>query len=150
MRFLTRAGVLNTHPGLAAVRTLYRIDESLDAIALAEEALSASGALERQHVSAAEATQLGPGEFFYKGEGGCVHIGTNKTGLKGVSPHSSGFQAFLLATVPASTWAHSPPPRKPPWRTTKVRRVRHDNGDVNVADAASDCGASLCVQRCCA
>ena len=88
--------MLNAHPSLAAERALYLTDEPLDANALAEEAKIASGTLLRPRVSAAEATQLGPGEFIIKGPGGCAQIRTNETGFKGVSLSKRGvFHAEL-------------------------------------------------------
>ena len=95
VRFLTRAGVLNTHPSLAAKRTRYRSDEPLDANALEAEAAIASGALLRPRVTAAEATPLGPGEFIIEGAGGGLYIATNETGFKGVTLSEGRFRAQL-------------------------------------------------------
>ena len=53
------------------------------------------GALLRQHVSAAEATQLGPGEFIIEGVGGSAQLASNQTGFKGVSQNRGGFKAHL-------------------------------------------------------
>ena len=88
VRFLTRAGVLNTHPSLAFARARGGSDVPLDATALAAEAAIASGALQRPRVTAEEATPLPPGVFTTAGRS--VRLISNKAGFKGVRPAKNG------------------------------------------------------------